>query len=107
VGDLTDHLPSGHDKHFANWKDPPCYQWVNPLSTGPFSMSQTVKLSEGIRGSGSGGAADTRNVCTVGKNFATLVMCNLQWLKWVITLYYTSKCQCLKCVITVVDISHL
>ena len=77
------------------------------ISTGPFSMSQTVKLSEGIRGSGSGGAADTRNVCTVGKNFATLVMCNLQWLKWVITLYYTSKCQCLKCVITVVDISHL
>ena len=30
------------------WKDPACYQWVNPRTKSPFSSSQTVKLPEGM-----------------------------------------------------------
>ena len=48
VGDLTDHLPSGHDKHFANWKDPPCYQWVNPLfRLGHFQCRKLLNYQRG------------------------------------------------------------
>ena len=41
-------LPSGYVK-IANWKDPPCYQWVNPLCRlGHFQVRKLlIKLPEG------------------------------------------------------------
>ena len=33
--------------NIANWKDPPCYQWVNPLFQWPCSIANCNKLPEG------------------------------------------------------------
>jgi hypothetical protein len=33
--------------YITNWKDPPCYSWVNPRTKSPFSIAIYVSLPEG------------------------------------------------------------
>ena len=61
-----------------NWKDPACYQWVNPRTKSPFSSSQTVshdqrvidppQLVRGLIGS-------LRNL-----NWSHMIYCLMGWL---------------------------
>ena len=39
-------IPSGKRANITNWKDPPCYQWVNPLFLWPFSIAIYIYICE-------------------------------------------------------------
>ena len=41
----------GKRTNITNWKDPPCYLWVNPRTKWPCSSSQTVRNYQRVDGS--------------------------------------------------------